>query len=392
MSEIIISTWSVANTWSIFSSFISGFSILSNRDMGPFKVLFRVILIWIPLVLIILIASWKLVLFNTMFGDWYWLKLITWTFGAWKTKNVFQSAYLWKLLNPDWIIISNLNYDFVDILFDSKEDFDFVLKDLVQYVRDSNNVDELKESIKFPPIKIIVDEAHIYLFARDFKWFTKDILLVLTQCRKRDISIDFITQELWQIDVFIRRLAPYIHYFQTLWFWMRKQSILYSLDAEATSMRDELSFEEVDSSYLLPDSWALFFKKKTLKRFYDQKYLTKYVIWWIHVYSNEEDRESIKEKKISHRYEEFKLILMNKTKSFRTPKVREKTKIEKRFIENLSKLKTINETDEKIKKQQSEYIKLLLKYVPENELDQLGINIKKSEATSENPEIDKSMI
>jgi hypothetical protein len=53
--------------------------------------------------------------------------------------------------------------------------------------------------------------------------------------------------------------------------------MLYSLDAEATSMRDELSFEEVDSSYLLPDSWALFFKKK-LQRFYDQKYLTKYVI------------------------------------------------------------------------------------------------------------------
>ena len=243
MTEFLVATWQViSENPSLWNSFLHSFDVFKTWDFWPFKIILILLLIGLPILLIILIATWKLVLFNTMFWEWYWLKLITWTFGAWKTKNVFQSAYLWKMLNPDWIIISNLDYDFVDIVFDSKEDFDFVLKDLVQYVRDTNNIDELKSSINFPPIKIIVDEAHIYLFARDFKWFTKDILLVLTQCRKRDISIDFITQELWQIDVFIRRLAPYIQYFQTLSFGLRKQSMLYSLDAEATSMRDEVSF------------------------------------------------------------------------------------------------------------------------------------------------------
>ena len=386
MTEFLVATWQViSENPSLWNSFLHSFDVFKTWDFWPFKIILILLLIGLPILLIILIATWKLVLFNTMFWEWYWLKLITWTFGAWKTKNVFQSAYLWKMLNPDWIIISNLDYDFVDIVFDSKEDFDFVLKDLVQYVRDTNNIDELKSSINFPPIKIIVDEAHIYLFARDFKWFTKDILLVLTQCRKRDISIDFITQELWQIDVFIRRLAPYIQYFQTLSFGLRKQSMLYSLDAEATSMRDELSFEEVDSSYLLPDSWALFFKKK-LQRFYDQKYLTKYVIWWLHKYCNEEDRESIKELKISHRYEEFKKILSDKVKSFRTPKVREKTKFEKILFSYLEKLNKKNETDSDVLQRQSEIIKSLLKYVPEDELDKFNLDIQKQEDSSKESE------
>ena len=161
--------------------------------------------------------------------------------------------------------------------------------------------------------------------------------------------------------------------------------MLYSLDAEATSMRDELSLEEVDSSYLLPDSWALFFKKK-LQRFYDQKYLTKYVIWWLHKYCNEEDRESIKELKISHRYEEFKKILSDKVKSFRTPKVREKTKFEKILFSYLEKLNKKNETDSDVLQRQSEIIKSLLKYVPEDELDKFNLDIQKQEDSSKESE------
>jgi hypothetical protein len=62
-----------------------------------------------------------------------------------------------------------MNYDFVDFYFNSKKDFDFILRDLVQYIHETNEDEELKKSITFPPIKIIVDEAHLYLFARDFK-------------------------------------------------------------------------------------------------------------------------------------------------------------------------------------------------------------------------------
>ena len=66
--------------------------------------------------------------------------------------------------NPNWIIISNLDYDFVDIHFDNKTDFANLLKFLVRYIQDTNDYEWLKDNYEFPPIKVIVDEAHIYLF------------------------------------------------------------------------------------------------------------------------------------------------------------------------------------------------------------------------------------
>lgn len=205
-----------------------------------------------------------------------------------------------------------MNYDFVDFYFNSKKDFDFILRDLVQYIHETNSDEELKKSIAFPPVKIIVDEAHLYLFARDFKWFTKDILLVLTQCRKRDISVDFITQELWQIDVFIRRLCPYIEYFEKMPLWMTKQSIVYSLDVEGTSMKDETKFEEIESSILLPFSrWPIF--DKSVKHYYDQKFLTKKVIGYENVWYSDEDKDALH----SNKYEEFKNKMLKNITNYR---------------------------------------------------------------------------
>ena len=114
--------------------------------------------------------------------------------------------------------------------------------------------------------------------------------------------------------------------------------------------------------------------------------MTKYVIWWLHKYCNEEDRESIKELKISHRYEEFKKILSDKVKSFRTPKVREKTKFEKILFSYLEKLNKKNETDSDVLQRQSEIIKSLLKYVPEDELDKFNLDIQKQEDSSKESE------
>ena len=266
----VVPLWQGGGITSAFKSF---FSQVSTWDFS----LLKRVLIGLPIVWIILLIyrfiTWKIRAYDDWtFGQWYWLRLITGAFWTWKTKNVFQSAYIRKKDNPDWILISNLDYDFVDIYFNSKKDFDFIMKDIVQYIYDTNKSEDLKNSIDFPPIKIIVDEAHLYLFAREFKTFTKDLLLVLTQCRKRDISIDFITQELWQIDVFIRRLCPYIEYFESSYLWTTKQSIFYCLDSDATSMRKEESFEEVESTYLLPFSRVPYIKP-SIKWYYEQKYL-----------------------------------------------------------------------------------------------------------------------
>lgn len=310
-TSTLINTWIDNQGW-ISSAFSWFFAQVKSWDFSLLKWVLIWILILIPIVLIFLLVSWKICLFNTWFWEWYWLRLITWWFGAWKTKNVFQSAFLWKKQNPHWILISNMNYDFVDFYFNSKKDFDFILRDLVQYIHETNSDEELKKSIAFPPVKIIVDEAHLYLFARDFKWFTKDILLVLTQCRKRDISVDFITQELWQIDVFIRRLCPYIEYFEKMPLWMTKQSIVYSLDVEWTSMKDETKFEEIESSILLPFSrWPIF--DKSVKHYYDQKFLTKKVIGYENVWYSDEDKDAL----YSNKYEEFKNKMLKNITNYR---------------------------------------------------------------------------
>ena len=333
--------WTIENAWWIKTAFESFFHQFQTWDFSLLKRVLIWIAILIPIVLIFLLVSWKICLFNTWFGEWYWLRLITWWFGAWKTKNVFQSAFLRKKQNPHWILISNMNYDFVDFYFNSKKDFDFILRDLVQYIHDTNDNEDLKKSIDFPPIKIIVDEAHIYLFARDFKWFTKDILLVLTQCRKRDISVDFITQELWQIDVFIRRLCPYIEYFEKMPLGMTKQSIVYSLDVEWTSMKDETKFEEIESSLLLPFSlWPIF--DKSVKHYYDQKYLTKKVIGYENVRYTDEDKDD----KCSKKYEEFRNKMLKNITAYRNAVSESKVSLLDRLL-----WKKKNVRNEKLSKQ-----------------------------------------
>ena len=365
---------------------------IQNFDFRILKRFLIALAVIIPLWILYFLISWKLCLFNSWFGEWYWLRLITGDFWSWKTKNVFQSAFLWKKKNPHWILISNMNYDFVDFHFNTKKDFDFILRDLVQYILDTNSIDDLKSSIDFPPIKIIVDEAHLYLFARDFKWFTKDILLVLTQCRKRDISVDFITQELWQIDVFIRRLCPYIEYFKKLPFWFTRQSIFYSLDVEWTSMHDEEMFDEIEFSYLFPFSrWPIF--DKSVKDFYAQKYLTKHVIWiWNNnVWASDEDKDAL----VSNRYPEFKEKMLKNLEDYRKPVERVPWKLEKFLKDNFEKvkklsLKSSDSLESEIIKKQSEIIRNLLQYVPEDELSKYSSFIEEQKNDLQDSEIDKS--
>lgn len=355
----------VSPLWSWGGGLLAGFkSFFHQITSWDFSLLKRV-LIALPFLFILyvvyLFVYWKLKLVdNGRFWQWYWLRLITWEFGASKTKNTFQSAFLWKKENPDWILISNLKYDFVDFYFDSKQDFDFILKDLVQYIRDTNDFKELHKDFDFPPIKIIVDEAHLYLFARDFKAFTKDLLLVLTQCRKREISIDFITQELWQIDVFIRRLCPYIEYFEKLPFGMTRMSILYNLNADCTSMRDETAFEEMESIMLLPNSRVPIFKP-SIKWYYEQEFLTKYVIWWVNVYSSTEPEDSV----TSYQYEDFKKKLSQCVINYRKPLPPRKTIFDSLFH------KEDTELQNKIIEEQKNKINELIKLIPQEELDKI---------------------
>lgn len=207
----------------------------------------------------------------------YGLKIITWDFWTWKTKNLYQDAFLRKKKFPDWLLIANIPYDFVDLHFSSKEDLDKIIEYISLYIEKTNTTDRFKAK-DFPLIRIIIDEAHLYFFSRDFKAMNKTALLILTQCRKRYIQVDFITQELAQLDVFMRRLMPYVMNYERRLFGFQRATMYYFKVAEVSDIGDEMQVEEIESEYIRPDFVQKRFNKG-LEDYFSQRYLTYYVIW-----------------------------------------------------------------------------------------------------------------
>ena len=211
----------------------------------------------------------------------YWVRMVTGEFGAWKTKNVFRESITQrKVNNPDWVIFANIPYDHVDYVFNTVDDFVRLLWFVSSYMRDTNHPDYLKENYKnFRPILFIVDESHVYLFARNFaKNISNDLIITLTQCRKRNIQILFITQDLAQIDVMVRRLCPEVTNYKPF-LWLTLWINIYYKIATATDLWDEYSAEITGRYIIRPDRVRKLFDKK-YKNFLLQKYLTKYVIWY----------------------------------------------------------------------------------------------------------------
>lgn len=225
----------------------------------------------------------------------YWAYIITWIFWSGKTKNTYLEAFYRKQQNPYWIVISNIPYkdidwnDLVDIHFNSKSDLTLLTKYLFDYLAETNLPEILKVWI-FPPIFFILDEAHLYYFSRSHKDFDVNFLTLLTQCRKRLVTMYYITQELAQLDKQFRRLSPNIYiYSKWFWFWKRidqwwtrkyqrtYKSHYYMTQRETTvDIENAFNSELIKETLIRPDPRRLFFNKK-LKAFFDQKYLTNYI-------------------------------------------------------------------------------------------------------------------
>lgn len=211
----------------------------------------------------------------------YWLRIVTGTFGAGKTKNTFLEAFLRKQQNPNWVVISNIPYKdingdpLVDIVFSSKNDLREILKHVFTYLKDTNEDQFLREEV-FPPIRIIIDEAHLYYFSRDFKAFDLEMMTILTQCRKRLVTIYFITQELWQIDKFLRRLCPEVIVYTRWSFNLTEKNLMYFISTEKSDVADEMNVECLSTQTIRRD-WLRLFFDKSLQAFFDQKYLTNFI-------------------------------------------------------------------------------------------------------------------
>lgn len=140
-----------------------------------------------------------------------------WNFGSGKTFGTFLELY--KLDKNRTYIIANVPYSIVDHYYSTTEDLLNVFDVLWEYSIKTNEQVETfyKSRWTVKDIVLIVDEAHLYLGARES--LTKASILnqlktIFTQCRKRKIRVVFITQRLTQIDIYVRRLADYVEEYE----------------------------------------------------------------------------------------------------------------------------------------------------------------------------------
>ena len=214
----------------------------------------------------------------------YWVKIVTWEFGSWKTYNVFYEAYLRKLSKENPFIIANIPYSFVDLVYTWIEDLKKIFQILVEYSKTTNTKEILNEYWKFRPIIFILDEAHLYFFSRWFaKNFDKEQLIILTQVRKRKISMYLITQELAQLDSTFRRLVPAVRkYYKGFGFW--RWYVDYYFKKDDTDMKDPMIAEKVwwgpiFGAYLAPNikAWLTRILNLRTKSYFDE-FWTSYFI------------------------------------------------------------------------------------------------------------------
>ena len=105
-------------------------------------------------------------------------------------------------------------YKFVDVFFSKAEELYSIIESLEKWIWDTNNdIENYYYSMKsYKNIVLIVDEAHLYFNSRkrDKSGLMDRLDIILTQCRKRNIKIFFISQRLKRVDINIRRMTDYV--------------------------------------------------------------------------------------------------------------------------------------------------------------------------------------
>lgn len=145
----------------------------------------------------------------------YWSSLVTGDFWKWKTFWIWCDVYKQKTDYPDICVIANLPRKITDHFYSSVDDFVRLVDHLYRFLIETNNKNDIDDySSHWKDIIFVMDEAHRYFWARNFKE-NKDIWdkfsLILTQCRKRNIKFWICTQRCRLIDINLRRLADYIY-------------------------------------------------------------------------------------------------------------------------------------------------------------------------------------
>lgn len=140
-------------------------------------------------------------------------------FGSGKTFGTFLEVS--KLDPSKNLIIANVPYSFVDLFYSEADELYKIIESLEKRIYETNNdVESYFYSMKsYKNIVLIVDEAHLYFNSRkrDKSWLMDRLDVILTQCRKRNIKIFFISQRLKRVDLNIRRMTDYVIRYKRQW-------------------------------------------------------------------------------------------------------------------------------------------------------------------------------
>lgn len=289
-----------------------------------------------------------------------------WNFWSGKTFWTFLEMY--QTSRRFTYVIANVPYSRVDHYYSTVDDLLTVFEVLDEYTSKTNkeleNFYDSRELIK--DILVIVDEAHLYLWARES--LTKasilnKLKLIFTQCRKRKIRIVFITQRLTQIDIYVRRLSDYVEEYDIqhrLWLELDKknvylnkwdvvdietdQSVKFNNQGEAQTVKEETL---IHSEYFAPltsvlEYFALLFDKG-FRDIMKEEYLTRHVCWnpdvnvkpfttqilmkWLIITPTKAELEKIRKKKERKWKKRYEIYLPWITKIVRDNYIKVKTKI-----------------------------------------------------------------
>lgn len=160
----------------------------------------------------------------------YWLEIILWEFWAWKSFYTHRSITnfwhrksikIWNYTSPDF-----------DLQFRSINDLILILDAIYNFKKDRKNIKQR--------IEIIIDEAPIYFWNREFKNFPKKLLSFLVQLRKLNVSMKVIAQDLKMLDINFRRLCYNVKkYYKFLYFVRIHKN--YELLSEDANINDPIN-------------------------------------------------------------------------------------------------------------------------------------------------------
>lgn len=245
----------------------------------------------------------------------YWLSIITWNFGSWKTFWLAVELYKLKEENPNVCIIANVPRSIVDVYYNSLQDFQMVLEHLYTFFEQTNNVIDYYDKTR-KDIVLVMDESQIYFPARWYadkrqKELREKLTIILTQCRKRYTRIRCAVQRTKMLDINFRRLADNIRFYfkdNFLWVqlarlyifecWWAVDDLIWD-DSDLFSSEEKLMEKDINhwaftrhQTDILNSLLVLMHPRRKLR---DEKNITKHISWLVeNVYKM--DYEHFKEK------------------------------------------------------------------------------------------------